>query len=219
MRRVKVKICGITREEDLKMACNMGADAVGFVVGVPSSPRNLNVEAAKQLIRNVPIFVKSTVVIVPKSDGEVLDFYKRLKPDIIQIHGGKTLNVTFLREKLPETSLVRSLNIKSKELICVAIEELKFFDAVMVDSYSSTKCGGTGLTHDWSISKSIKEAINPKPLILAGGLTPQNVKEAIETVKPYAVDVSTGVESMPGVKDPKKVAAFIRKAKGVLIED
>lgn len=218
MRRVKVKICGITCEEDLKMACNMDADAVGFVVGVPSSPRNLNVEAAKQLIRNVPIFVKSTLVIVPKSDGEVLDFYKRLKPDIIQIHGGKTLNVTFLREKLPGTSLVRSLAIKSKELIGVAIEELKFFDAVLVDSYSSTKCGWTGVTHDWSISKIIKEAINPKPLILAGGLTPQNVKEAIETVKPYAVDVSTGVESMPGVKDPKKVAAFIRKAKGVLIE-
>ncbi|MGB9853896.1 MAG: phosphoribosylanthranilate isomerase [Candidatus Bathyarchaeales archaeon] len=216
MMHVKVKICGITSEDDLKMVCDMGADAVGFVVGVSSSPRNLTIETAKKLIKLVPLFVKSVLVIAPRDEGEILNFYKKLKPNIIQIHGDKPFDTAFLKEKLLCASMVRAVNVKSEESLNVAVQESKFFDAVLVDSSFSNKYGGTGLTHDWGISKRVREAIYPKPLILAGGLNPENVKEAVKTVKPYAVDVSTGVESKPGVKDLEKVAAFIRNAKSVL---
>jgi phosphoribosylanthranilate isomerase len=219
MRRVKVKICGITREEDLKMVCDMGADAVGFVVGVPSSPRNLTIEKAKKLIKLVPLFVKSVLVAVPQDESQILSFHESLKPDIIQIHGEKPLDIALLKEKLSAVTMVRGVNVKSEESLNFAIQESKFFDAFLVDSSSSNKYGGTGLTHDWSVSKRIRDAIHPKPLILAGGLNPENVKEAVKTVKPYAVDVSTGVESKPGIKDPEKVAAFIRNAKSVLNDD
>jgi phosphoribosylanthranilate isomerase len=216
MSAVKVKICGITSEEDLKMVCNMGADAVGFVVRVPSSPRNLTLERAEKLIRLVPIFVKSVVVVVPK-DIEVSAVYERLKPDAIQIHGEETPNAEILREKLHSTSLIRAVSVKSKEIVDDAIKESKLFDAVLLDSCLHGKYGGTGMVHDWELSKHVREAIHPKPLILAGGLNPENVKKAIQTVKPYAVDVSTGVESKLGVKDPKKVEAFIKNAKETTI--
>lgn len=219
MMQVKVKICGITSEEDLNMVCSMGADAVGFVVGVPSSPRNLTIEKAEKLIRLVPLFVKSVLGVVPHDEGEILKFYKRLKPDILQIHGEKPFDINSLKKKLPGTQLVKTVNVKSEESFNAAVQGAKFFDAVLADSSSSNKYGGTGLTHDWSISKHIRDAIHPKPLILAGGLTPENVQQAIKTVKPYAVDVSTGVESKPGVKDPEKVNAFIRNAKALTMED
>ncbi|MEM2972270.1 MAG: phosphoribosylanthranilate isomerase [Candidatus Bathyarchaeia archaeon] len=217
MRIVKVKICGITNEEDLRMVCNMGADAVGFVVGVPSSPRNLTMEKAEKLVRLVPVFVKSVVVTVPKTIEDVLIVYERLKPNAIQIHGEETPNAKTLQEKMLGTSLIRAVSVKSRETVDkVAAEETKFFDAVLLDSYSPRKYGGTGMVHNWELSKKVREAIHPKPLILAGGLTPENVKDAIQTVKPYAVDVSTGVESKPGVKDPEKVEAFIKNAKNII---
>jgi phosphoribosylanthranilate isomerase len=219
MRTVKVKICGITNEKDLKMVCNMGADAVGFVVGVPSSPRNLKLERAEKLIKLVPIFVKSVVVIVPKTIEETLAVYERLKPDAIQIHGEEILNAEILREKLFDASLIRALSVKSKETVENAIKESKVFDAVLLDSCLPGKYGGTGMVHDWEVSKHVRETIHPKPLILAGGLNPENVESAIQTVKPYAVDVSTGVESKPGVKDPEKVEAFIKNAKKTILND
>ena len=95
----------------------------------------------------------------------------------------------------------------------VASEASKSFDAILLDSFVSGRHGGTGAIHDWNLSKRVKRAIHPKPLILAGGLKPENVREAIRTVQPYAVDVSTGVELRPSIKDPEKVLAFIENAK------
>lgn len=218
MRTVKVKICGITSEEDLEMVCSLGADAVGFVVGVPNSPRNLSLERAERLIGKVPLFVKSVLVTVTKNLETLLSFYENLKPDIIQIHGETSFKISALREKIPDAILVRGLNVKSKGAIRVAADAAKVFDAVLADSYMAGKHGGTGVTHNWSLSRRIQEAISPKPLILAGGLNAENVKSAVETVKPYAVDVSTGVESKPGVKDPEKVRAFIKNAKNTVLD-
>jgi len=219
MRTVKVKICGITCEEDLKMVCNLGADAVGFIVGVPSSPRNLTLEKAKRLIRRVPIFVKSVLVTVPKSIEEILRLYTELRPDIIQIHGIIPLKISVLKRKGLNAFLVAAISVKSKNALQTAVKHARLFDAVLVDSYVAGRYGGTGVIHDWSVSKRIREAIHPKPLILAGGLNPENVKEAVKAVKPYAVDVSTGVELSPGIKDPEKVKAFIRNAKETALDD
>jgi phosphoribosylanthranilate isomerase len=219
MRRVKVKICGITRMEDLEMACRLGADAVGFVVDVSKSPRNLSLEAAEKLMDKVPIFTKSVLVTVLEDPGRVISLYERLKPDVIQVHGGTLEEISALRRDLPEAHLIGAVSVKSESEIQTAMKLISFFDAVLADSYSPNKFGGIGVIHDWSISSRIREALYPKPLILAGGLNPENVKEAVRIVKPYAVDVSTGVESQPGLKDPEKIRAFIEGAKSVLIQD
>jgi len=213
MRKVRVKICGITRKEDLAVAVAAGADAVGFVVGVPSSPRNLTLKKAEKLMGLVPIFVKSVLVMVPTSINELLKTYEKLSPDAIQIHGEHLPNASTLREKLPNTPLIRAVNANPVNALEVASEASKSFDAILLDSPARGRYGGTGLVHDWDLSKRVKQFIHPKPLILAGGLNPENVKDAIRRVQPYAVDVSTGVELRPGIKDPEKVLAFMENAK------
>ncbi len=218
MRKVRVKICGITREEDIAVAVASGADAVGFVVGVPSSPRNISLKKAENLIKLVPIFVKSVLVRVPTSIDELLKTFEKLNPDSIQIHGENLPDSSALREKLPKTPLIRAIAANPINALEVASEASKSSDAILVDSSARGKHGGTGIIHDWNLSKLVKQAIQPKPLILAGGLNPENVKDAILKVKPYAVDVSTGVESRPGIKDPEKVLAFIENAKEVRID-
>lgn len=212
MSEVKVKICGITREEDLKAACRLGADMVGFVVGVPYSPRNLSLERAEQLIRLVPANVKSVLVTVPQSLSQLAETYMRLKPDMVQIHGNNLGDYDLLRRTFPKAFLVRALMVDSN-VMAKALKALPFFDALHADTYHAGRHGGTGIVHDWSLSRRLRDTIYPKPLILAGGLNPWNVKEAIKTVRPYAVDVSTGVESEPGVKNHSLMEAFIKNAK------
>jgi phosphoribosylanthranilate isomerase len=218
MRTVKVKICGITREEDLESACKLGADMVGFIVSFAMSPRSISLERAKQLFNLIPNNVKSVLVTVPKSIEEILEAYLHLKPDIIQIHG-EFLDLRSLKRRLPEAKIVRAIPITGVESIKRAINEATYFDGVLVDSHVAGKIGGTGVTHDWGISRLVRDAVYPKPLVLAGGLNSSNVAEAIKVVKPYAVDVSTSVESSPGVKDHAKIKAFIKEAKGVMLED
>lgn len=219
MRTVKVKICGITREEDLKMVSDLGADAIGFVVDVPSSPRNISLKKAEKFIRFVPVFVKSVLVMVPKSIDELVLTCEKLNPNILQIHGENILDASTLREKISNTSIIRALNANQENALKAASEASKSFDAILLDSSTHGMYGGTGKVHDWNLSKRVKQVIHPKPLILAGGLNPKNVKEGICRVQPYAVDVSTGVESLPGIKDPEKVSAFIENAKEIWICD
>ncbi len=219
MRTVKVKICGITREEDLKMVSDLGADAIGFVVDVPSSPRNISLKKAEKFIRFVPVFVKSVLVMVPKSIDELVLTCEKLNPNILQIHGENILDASTLREKISNTSIIRALNANQENALKAASEASKSFDAILLDSSTHGMYGGTGKVHDWNLSKRVKQVIHPKPLILAGGLNPKNVKEGICRVQPYAVDVSTGVESLPGIKDPEKVSAFIENVKEIWICD
>ncbi len=218
MRTVKVKICGITREEDLEAACRIGADFIGFVVGVPSSPRNLELEEAERLIKLVPKNVKSVLVTVPNSLEEVLEACRLLKPNIIQLHGGDFLDLSGLRERLPSISLVRAFSA-SESVVDRVVREARFADGILVDSFAEGRVGGSGIVHDWNISRRVRDIIYPKPLILAGGLNPSNVSEAVKAVKPYAVDVSTGVESRPGFKDLFKMETFVKRAKSVVLDD
>jgi phosphoribosylanthranilate isomerase len=219
MRRVAVKICGMTREEDLSVAVAAGADAVGFIVGVPSSPRNISLKKAEKLLRLVPIFVKSVLVTGPTDMDALLKTYEELSPDAVQIHGESLPDASLLREKLPRTPLIRAINANPTSALIVASEASRSFDAVLLDSSIHGRYGGTGVVHDWDLSKRINKVIHPKPLILAGGLNPENVRDAIRTVKPYAVDVCTGVESRPGIKDSRKVLAFIENARGVRVSN
>jgi len=219
MRRARVKICGLTREEDVRMASARGADAVGFIVGIPSSPRNLSLKKAETLLQCVPLFVNSVVVMRPTSLEEIRTTYETLRPDALQLHGGNSFDIAMLREHMPKASLIRAVQAKPPTVLPDAIAAAEAFDAVLIDSWASGRLGGTGVVHDWRLSTRVKRGIHPTPLILAGGLTPENVGDAIRKVAPYAVDVSTGVESRPGLKDPDAVTAFIEKAKEVRMCD
>jgi phosphoribosylanthranilate isomerase len=214
MSAVRVKICGITRKEDLNAAAAAGADAVGFVVGVASSPRNITLEKAEKLIRQVPPFVKSVLVTVPRSIDE-FEVYEKLNSDAIQIHGEKLHAAASVRLKVPNTLLIGAVNAQLANTPDAVSTAAKLFDAVLLDSFAEGRYGGTGIVHDWELSKRVKHVIHPKPLILAGGLNPDNVAEAVRTVEPYAVDVSSGVEQQPGIKSHQKIVEFIKNAKDV----
>lgn len=208
-----MKICGIIRKEDLDAAAAAGADAVGFVVGVASSPRNVSLTEAEMLIRQVPPFVKSVLVTVPSSLEELTKTCEKLNPDAIQIHG-ENLDVDAVREKLPNMLVIGAVKANHANSIGNAKKAVKMFDAVLLDSFANGKHGGTGVVHDWELSQRVKQVIHPKPLILAGGLTSENVAEAVHAVEPYAVDVSSGVERKPGIKDQQKMIEFVKNAKG-----
>lgn len=219
MTKVRVKICGLTREEDLAVAVNMGADAVGFLVGVPESPRNLTLKRAKKLLSSVPVFVDKVVVTPSKSIEWLLEVNNMLKPSAIQIHGKKKLDYKKIDESIQDTMLIKTIYVTESTLNEKTIKDLKKFDAILLDSFSKNQYGGTGKVHDWKLSQKIKKALEPIPVILAGGLTSDNVKEAILTVKPYAVDVASGIEINPGIKDHKKIKAFIKNAKQINISN
>jgi phosphoribosylanthranilate isomerase len=211
---VRVKICGITREEDLDAAVEAGADAVGFVVGVASSPRNPSLKKTESLIEQVPLFVKSVLVTVPRS---IEDFtaYEKLNPDVIQIHGDNLHATEAIKLKFPNIIFIRGVNAQVTNDLEAVAKTAKLFDAVLFDSFVEGRYGGTGVVHNWEISRRVRQVIQPKPLILAGGLNPENVAEAVRTVEPYAVDVSSGVEQKPGVKSNHKIVEFIKNAKDV----
>jgi len=214
-----VKICGLTRKEDLDVSVDTGADAVGFIVGVSSSPRNLTIERAEMLVSKVPVFVDSVVVTTPKNIEWLEEVSERLKPSAIQIHGKEQLDSSIIRKKIKGVKLIKTVYVTEEPLNEKLVENLKTFDAVLLDSFSKGQYGGTGEVHDWTLSKQIKEKFAPVPVILAGGLKPENVKKAILTVKPYAVDVASGVELEPGIKDHKKVRAFVENAKQIRLDN
>ena len=208
---VRVKICGITRKEDLAAAAAAGADAVGFVVGVASSPRNLSLTEAEKLIRQVPPFVTSVLVTVVNGLEDFAIICEALNPDAVQIHGDVG---DFVRELLPNKFLIGAVKANPRDAANNAAKAAKMFDAILLDSFAHDKHGGTGVIHDWNVSQQVKCAVYPKPLILAGGLNPENIADAVRTVEPYAVDVSSGVEQQPGIKSNQKMVEFIKNAKG-----
>jgi phosphoribosylanthranilate isomerase len=206
---MRVKICGLTRETDMGFAIIAGADAVGFIVGFPSSPRNLSLEQAANLAKKVPPFVDAVLV----TTAEVLKEEPGLKGgrfDALQLYGDVPDPDAVRRAT--GARLIRAYPAKSdnKE---AAQKAAMGFDAILTDNYQEGKEGGTGMAADWTICRNIKYAVSPIRTILSGGLNAGNVAAAINIVRPFAVDASSGVESSPGVKDPGKVMEFIKRAK------
>lgn len=213
MKHVKVKICGNTRREDVEHAVQAGADAVGFIIGFPSSPRNLSVEQAYILMKDIPVFVDRVAVTRQDDTNLLRRIAVHLPIDAVQLIG-ETPYTSELRNIFRDTPLIKVVHVEGEDILQPAIETSKKYDAVLLDSKVGNTMGGTGRTHNWALSLKIADAVRPTPLILAGGLNPANVAEAVRIVKPYAVDVSSGVESAPGVKDHGKVEAFIEQVKG-----
>lgn len=213
---MKVKICGNTRKEDVEQAIQSGADAIGFIVGFPSTPRNLDLDKAYQLMKNIPTSI-DRVVVTNEDDQNLLHrIAEKLPITAIQLIG-KTSYSQEIREIFPDTKLIKVVHAEPESLIQSVSRFSKDYDTILIDTKMNDIPGGTGLTHDWSLSRKAVITIYPIPVILAGGLNPQNVEDAIKIVQPYMVDVSSGVESTLGVKDHSKVETFIRRAIGVKI--
>jgi len=199
--------------QDLNAALNEGADAVGFVVGSPSSPRNLTIRKAKRLMNAVRIFSTKVAVTSSQDPKRVLGICEELKPDALQLHHHTSKLIWVLRRKQPATRPILATPILDRSSFREAKECSHYSDAVLADSQSPTRMGGTGRTHDWNLTARIRDAIYPHPLVLAGGLTSRNVRTAIVAVKPFAVDVSSGVEKSVGMKYHRKIREFILNAK------
>lgn len=200
MSRTRVKICGVTREEDIDAAVAAGADALGFVMW-PGSGRALDAGRLAHLAARVPAFVTRVGLFVDQDPA----FIRRCEAylDLIQYHGDET-PATCARTMRP---WVKALRMRDGLDLEAAAQDYREARALLLDAYKPGMPGGTGETFDWSrIPASLA-----KPVILAGGLDADNVGEAIRAVRPFAVDVSGGVERAKGVKDPDKIRAFIRQ--------
>jgi phosphoribosylanthranilate isomerase len=235
----RVKICGLTREEDVDAAVDAGADAVGFVSGFPSSPRNLSLARAASLISRVPPLVTAVLVTTVDALASDPDEVKRAAPGALQLYGGGSTSPALVRSEFHVRHLIRPHHVMGRKaegrrddndddddneeeedmvvvavpsLAAIAREAVAGYDALLLDTYAKGRDGGTGMTSDWDVCADIRRSIEPVPLFLSGGLTPENVGEAINKVTPFCVDASSGVESTPGIKDGRKVRAFVSRA-------
>ncbi|MFT3745106.1 MAG: phosphoribosylanthranilate isomerase [Pyrinomonadaceae bacterium] len=209
----RVKICGITNIEDARHAYESGADELGFNFYAKSS-RYLSLDVAREIINSLPAKLSKVGVFVNMSIEGVLETVNMTGINAVQLHGDENGEyVKELRRRL-DLKIIRAFRIReTKEIVSSALSNHPVFGAhaILFDSWSPTEFGGTGKIFAWDIANKMAE--NFPIFYLAGGLTPGNVAEAVRTVKPYAVDVASGVESSPGKKDPEKVAAFIKAAK------
>jgi len=218
----KVKICGIMQEEDIRACVKAGVHALGFVVEYPVDvPWNLDRGTAEKLLNFVPPFVYRVVVVGDEKE-KVLELAARLRPHAIQLHGNEALSTTKeLTKRLHDLGIqvLKALRFHVEKGACLGEnpDPLKAaevmaktgVDAIVLDSVSEKRPAGTGQKIDWGMARKIRDSLSI-PLILAGGLTPENVNDAIATVNPYGVDVISGVESLPGKKDPFLIEAFVR---------
>lgn len=204
----RVKVCGTTTREDLDVVVAAGADAVGFIVDVSvDTPREVSAKRAVELARAAPPFVTTVLVTMPETPEGTVELASRVQPDVVQVHGELTPgDLAFLSAKV-HGDVVKAVSPEAAPAYDTVA------DALLVDSLDSEGAGGTGETHDWQRTRDLVETLN-SPVVLAGGLTPDNVAEAVETVRPFGVDVASGVETDPGRKDANAVSAFVRAAGG-----
>lgn len=209
----RVKICGIKTLDDAKAVVDAGADALGFLVDIKSAKNSVGSATAAAIIAQLPPFVSSVAVTTETDAKAILRIVRNARANTIQLQGKVTPD-TVRAVKVFFVKVYVAIHVTDEN----AIEEAKKFedaaDAIILDSTDkSGALGGTGKTHDWDISRRIVEAVSI-PVILAGGLTPDNVAEAIQKVRPYAVDVQSGVNNLDGSKDIGKVRLFIQRANG-----
>ncbi|AEH35719.1 phosphoribosylanthranilate isomerase [Halopiger xanaduensis] len=210
MPATRVKVCGLTNEADLETAVDAGADAVGVICDVPvDTPREVSVERARDLVSSVPPFATTVLVTMASDPDRAVELVERVGPDAIQLHGDADRDV--LERLRSDTGVDVLLAIDSDE-VAAAERYDRLVDGLLVDTVDESGGGGTGETHDWDRTKAAAADLE-SPLILAGGLTPENVAEAVRTVEPFAVDVASGVEAEGGVKDPEAVRSFVDRAK------
>ena len=204
MSRIRVKICGITRPEDGIAAAVAGADAIGLIF-YGQSPRNVSMATANRIIRELPPFITKVGLFVDAAAEQVRAVLGNVGLDMLQFHGDETAEYCgqYGKPWLKAVRMAPGIDLP------VVVGKFAGSTGLLLDSCVPGKAGGSGQVFDWN---QVSGALG-KPVVLAGGLNPDNVAEAIHRVRPYAVDVSSGVESAPGVKDAGKIAAFIEQVR------
>jgi len=203
--KVRVKICGITNLDDAMAAVDFGADALGFVF-FRESPRCIKHADAGKIIKKLPPFITTIGVFVDEKPEQIEKIVTMTGIDVIQLHGNESPEWCNLSRRM-----IKAIRVKSLESLDPLIHYKDRVSAFLLDTFTPDIFGGTGQIFNWDIATYAKQFGR---IILAGGLTPDNVVKAVRRVQPYGVDVSSGVESEKGKKDHKKMKIFIEKAKG-----
>lgn len=206
MARVKVKICGITNWVDARRAVAEGADLLGFNFYV-GSPRYVEPATAKKIVSRLPKRISAVGVFVNECEQTMLEIARTVGLDTLQLHGDETpAMVARLKRSFP---VIKAIRVK-QSLAAGQLRTYKLATALLLDGFDAHRRGGTGKAFDWEIARRARKYGR---VFLAGGLTPENVAEAIRAARPYAVDVSSGVETRPGKKDPARIKSLMRAAK------
>jgi phosphoribosylanthranilate isomerase len=200
--RVRVKICGITRPQDALAAANAGTDAIGLIF-YEKSPRYVTIDSARLIVKTIPPFVTIVGLFVDAMKDEINTVLDNIPLDILQFHGDES------DEQCQQYSrpYIKAVRMREQIKLDDVADQYSGASALLLDTYVKDARGGTGIVFDWLMIPPERN----KPIILAGGLTPENVREAITQVKPYGVDVSGGVETGKGIKDAGKIAAFMKE--------
>ena len=209
---MKCKICGTGSFADLKCAVDAKADAIGFLMGITHKTQDaVTPEEAAAMVKTLPPFIEPIAVTHLQDAESIIDIVQRSRCTTLQIQNTISLeDVAMIRDALPYIRVIKAVHVMDASAVKTAQEVTVYADAIILDTRTPERLGGTGLTHDWSISAKIVQASNI-PVILAGGLTPENVATAIYQVQPYAVDVHTGVKRN-NVRDAEKTKAFVEAA-------
>lgn len=202
---MRIKICGLTRDQDIHNAVVEGADALGFVLYAPS-PRSVSAEQAAQLIQKVPAFVTTVALFVNESVEEVERALKICPFDLLQFHGDESPE--YCRQF--NRPYMKAIRVRSADDIHNAVQQYPDAKALLLDAYVENLPGGTGQAFDWRLIPQLTI-----PWVLAGGLNADNVADAIKQVQPFAVDISGGVEASKGIKDGQKIKDFISEVRHV----
>ncbi|MBN2037634.1 MAG: phosphoribosylanthranilate isomerase [Chitinispirillaceae bacterium] len=198
---MRIKICGITRFEDAKVAAGLGVDALGFIF-YQRSPRYIPPEEAALIIKQLPPFISRVGVFVDEEPEKVVAIARVTGIDTIQLHGTESPRYC---SKMP-LPVIKAFSIEPGSDL--SLLEQYHVSGFLLDTWAGGKRGGTGKTFDWSIARNA--CIKYDRIILAGGLNPTNLEEALETVHPYGVDINSGVEIKPGIKNPRKMHDAVR---------
>ena len=211
---MKCKICGTGTLRDLEIAVSAGADAVGFIVGTThKSEDSISPSQAGEMIRALPPFISGVVVTHLTETADLIRLIEETACSVLQIQDMVPVEtLVLLRERFPYLTLIKAVHVMDETAVDTAKVFARYADAILLDSRTADRLGGTGITHDWSISARIVEAVD-KPVILAGGLNPENLVAAMSSVMPYAVDVHSGVKKN-GVRDLERTADFVQTAHG-----
>ena len=209
MARVRVKICGITRVEDALLVAEAGVDAIGLVFH-EKSPRYVSIEQAQKICQALPAFISVVALFKDESDAQVRHVEQTLAIDVLQFHGLETAD--FCRQF--QRPYIKALGVAGVDDLISMAQPYDDAQAILLDAHAAGEQGGSGQVFDWhKIPSEWKDKI-----ILAGGLTPTNIAQAMKVASPYALDLSSGVESSPGCKDTVKVHALMQQIKGVNCE-
>jgi phosphoribosylanthranilate isomerase len=203
--KVRINICGLTRNQDVQVAVAEGVDALGFVLYAPS-PRAVTAEQAALLIKHAPAFVTTVALFVDESAEEIYRALDVCSFDLLQFHGDESPE--FCRQF--NRPYMKAIRVRSAEDIHRAVQQYPDTKALLLDAYVENLPGGTGQAFDWRLIPELSI-----PWILAGGLNANNVADAVNQVKPFAVDVSGGVEASKGIKDVQKIKDFISEVRNV----